>query len=101
MAVSHINRAGQRDGVTHYSLRDSSSKEQDADQILLLTAVLQDPNGEWKTLSKDRVAEAIRKDNAVNVRLWLTKNRHGIEGNIYCRLDWASGGRFIELLRDD
>ena len=92
LAVSHINRAAQRDGVTHYGLKNASSKEQDADSVLLLVPVGDD----GKVLSKPEAAEKARSQGWVPMELRVAKNRHGAEGVVRLRLSWEHGGRFYE-----
>lgn len=92
VAVSHINRQSQRDGsLAHYSLRDSASKEQDANQIILLTPV--SPDG--TLLTKPQVAEWVSQRGYVPVDAHVAKNRHGPEGIVHLRLAWDQGGRFV------
>lgn len=92
VAVSHINRQSQRDGsLAHYSLRDSASKEQDANQIILLSPV--SPDG--AVLSKVQMADWVRERGFVPVQAQVAKNRHGPEGTVRLRLAWDQGGRFV------
>lgn len=92
VAVSHINRQSQRDGsLAHYSLRDSASKEQDANQIILLSPV--SPDG--ALLSKPEMARWVSERGFVPVQAQVAKNRHGPEGVVHFRLAWDQGGRFV------
>lgn len=98
MAVSHINRASQREGsVNHYSAKESSGIEQYADAILALQPGRDVPGDGWQPLSKPQVAAAVRDNGYVDVRVGIAKNRHGAEGSSVLRLDWSRGGQFVEV----
>ena len=91
VAVSHINRASQREGsLAHYSLRDSASKEQDANQILLLNPVGRDGSN----LSKQEVGKFVSENGYVDILVNIAKNRHGAESAVRLTLNWDAGGRF-------
>lgn len=95
VAVSHINRASQREGsLAHYSLRDSASKEQDANQILLLTPVGRD----GLNLSKQEVGKFVSENGYIDILVNIAKNRHGTESSVRLTLNWDAGGRFEDRI---
>ncbi|MGK2898583.1 MAG: replicative DNA helicase [Burkholderiaceae bacterium] len=96
IAVSHINRAGQ--GAPELSLghlKNSGSKEQDADIVIFLQAVDHGAEG-LQPMTRHEVQAAIRETGMVKVRVIVEKNRHGAEGSLLTRLDWNRGGRYYQ-----
>lgn len=102
LVVSHMNREAGKDGkaLNNDALRDSSTKEADANQILLLEPIRpkseKDDNGNvkkvWGPITKEQAATDIRALGYVYMRVIISKNRHGAEGSLFFKVLWRNGG---------
>lgn len=93
--TAHINRDSAK-GIGElglHSFRDSGAIEQDTDQALILVPV--DSTG--ARLPRRDVAEMVNAGQSVDVTLLVCKNRHGPEGLVRTKLNWAHGGRFYPV----
>jgi len=93
IVVSHMSRPSLTSGKIS-RLKNSSSKEQDADVVMFLQPV------EWidgQQVEMAQEAAQIRKSQQgwLDVRLEVFKNREGGTGFVSLRQSWNHGGRFL------
>lgn len=93
LVVSHMSRPGQSNtGSKLHRLKNSGSKEQDADVVMFLEPV----NREGDILDPDQARATVAQQQWVSVDLDVQKNRDGNVGKIRLIQDWRRGGRFFE-----
>lgn len=96
LMVSHMSRPGaSNSGSKMHRLKNSGSKEQDADVVMFLEPVTRDEGGDYY-LSPDEARALVARQQWVSVDLDVAKNRDGSVGKIHLLQDWRRGGRFFE-----
>lgn len=99
IVVSHMSRPSLGGGKMS-RLKNSSSKEQDADVVMFLTPV-QWIEGQWEEISGEAAQQVKAQQGRVTVRLEVFKNREGMTGYVPLTLDWNMGGRFYPLAKEE
>lgn len=94
LAVSHMSRSTGAGGKIS-RLKNSSAKEQDADVVMFLTPMKPD-GGQWVEMSMEEAQIAKARDNWLNIRLDVFKNREGATGYVDLVMSWNQGGRYYE-----
>lgn len=95
IVVSHLSRPSLTGGKIS-RLKNSSSKEQDADVVMFLQPV-EWVEGQWAELSQESAQIKRSQQGYLDVRLEVYKNREGMTGFVPLRQSWDQGGRFVAL----
>ena len=100
VAVSHLSRDSSLVKRSKASrLKNSSSKEQDADVLMFLQPVEWDHvANEWVELSHEKALTERAGGGSQYVRLEVFKNREGMTGMVPLRMSWQQGGRYYEVI---
>lgn len=100
VAVSHLSRDSSLVKRSKASrLKNSSSKEQDADVLMFLQPVEYDPGtNDWIELSHEKALADRAGGGSQYVRLEVFKNREGMTGLVPLRMSWQRGGRYYEVI---
>lgn len=93
VAISHMSRATGGGKISR--LKNSSSKEQDADVVMFLTPMKAE-DGAWVEMSMEEAQVAKARDNWLNIRLDVHKNREGSTGFVDLVMSWNLGGQYYE-----
>jgi replicative DNA helicase len=93
LAISHLSRNTAGGKVSR--LKNSSSKEQDADVVMFLQPVKAE-DGAWVEMSMEEAQLEKAANNWINIRLEIHKNREGMTGAVDLVLSWAEGGQYYE-----
>lgn len=95
--VSHMSRPSLTGGKIS-RLKNSSSKEQDADVVMFLQPV-EWIDGHWVEMAQEAAQIRKSEQGSIDVRLEVFKNREGMTGFVPLRQSWQRGGRFESLER--